>query len=130
MLTALYQVLCQRLSEAGFTVFAEDCVPGDAAFPFVTLRIDASAPLQDGGAVILTGWLRSNAPHRDRLAMADALLRLVPGAGLKLPLAGGLALLHQGGRPCVQWLQSGGALGAQVRHSLRLCGLFEAEVSR
>lgn len=120
MLTEMYRQLYERLTAAGFTVFAEDAVPADAAFPFVTLKLEAPAPMQGSGAVLLTGWCCSGARHRDRLALADALLRFVPGAGLKLRLDGGLAVLHRADRLQVEWPQEHGALGVRVRYGLRL----------
>ena len=122
MLTEMYRQLIALLEAAGFTVYAEDAVPPDAAFPFVTLRLEAPAPMQGSGAIVLTGWTRGGSRHRDRLAMADTLLRIVPGAGLTLPLTDGLAVLRRADRLSVTWPESQGALGAQVRHALRIYG--------
>lgn len=122
MLTEMYRKLHALLTEAGFTVWAEDAVPHDAAFPFVTLKIEPPAPMQGSGSVVLTGWHRGGTRHCDRLAMADTLLRIVPGAGLKMQLDGGLAILHRADRLQVEWPQSEGALGVRVRHALRVYG--------
>ena len=122
MLTEMYRQLIALLEAAGFTAYAEDAVPPDASFPFVTLRIEAPAPMQGSGAIVLTGWTRGGSRHRDRLAMADALLRIVPGAGLTLPLTDGLAVLRRADRLSVTWPENQGALGAQVRHALRIYG--------
>lgn len=122
MLTDMYRQLTALLEAAGFTAYAEDAVPPDAPFPFVTMRLEAPAPMQGSGAIVLTGWTRGGSRHRDRLAMADALLRLVPGAGLTLPLENGLAILRRADRLSVSWPESQGALGAQVQHALRIYG--------
>lgn len=122
MLTEMYQKLCALLTEAGFTVWAEDAVPHDAGFPFVTLKVEPPAPMQGSGSVVLTGWTRGGSRHRDRLAMADALLRMVPGAGFKMQLDGGLAVLQRADRLQVEWPESEGALGVRIRHTLRVYG--------
>lgn len=122
MLTELYRRVCALLAEAGCSAWAEDAVPPDAALPFVTVSIRPAATLQGTGRVTLTGWLRSPARHTDRLALADTLLRLVPGSGLKLPLERGLAVLYRGDRTNVEWPESPGALGVCVKHELRVMG--------
>lgn len=122
MLTELYRKLCTLMTEAGYPAWAEDTVPADAAFPYVTVSVRPAASLHGLGRVTLTGWLRGPARHADRLALADTLLRLVPGGGLKLPLEGGVALLLRGDRMHVTWPESPGALGVCVQHELRMMG--------
>ena len=122
MLTELYGKICALLAEAGYPAWAEDAVPPDAAFPFVTVAIRPAASMHGTGRVTLTGWLRGPARHADRLALADALLKLVPGSGMKLPAAGGLAVLTRGDRMNVEWPESPGALGVCVKHELRMMG--------
>lgn len=122
MLTELYRSVCTLLAEAGYPAWAEDAVPPDAVFPFVTVAIRPAASLYGTGQVTLTGWLRGPARHTDRLALADTLLQLVPGGGLKLPLESGLAVLQRGDRMNVEWPESAGALGVCVKHDLRMMG--------
>lgn len=122
MLTEIYKQLTARLAAAGYPAWAADAVPTGAAFPYVTLEVRPAASPFGAGRVTLTGWLRGPARHAERLAMADALLRLVPPGGLKLKLEGGLAVLYRGDRLNVEWPESPGALGACVKHELRLMG--------
>ena len=122
MLTDLYRKLCALLAEAGYPAWAEDAVPSEAAFPFVTVAIRPAASLHGTGRVTLTGWLRGPARHADRLALADTLLKLVPGGGLKIPLESGSAVLFRGDRMNVEWPESPGALGVCVKHELRVMG--------
>ena len=122
MLTELHRRICALLAEAGYPVWAEDAVPPGTPFPFVTLSIRPAASMHGTGRITLTGWLHGPARHADRLAMANTLLRLVPGGGLKLPLDGGLALLQRGDRMNVEWPEAPGALGVRVRHELRMMG--------
>lgn len=120
MLTELYRKLIARLTESGFTAYAEDAVPQDAAFPFVMCRIDAPSSMHEVGSIVLTGWTRSSAPHADRLLMADALVSLVPPGGLLLPLPGGLAAVFRTEARAVTWPENKGALGTCIRHGLRV----------
>lgn len=122
MLTELTHRLMEALSAARLTVWAADAVPPDAAFPFVTVEIAPAASLHDLGRVTLTGWPDKPCSMAQRLAMADALLALVPPAGLKLPLEDGLALLTRGSRTQLQWVASDGAIGVRIPFDLRLMG--------
>lgn len=122
MLTELHRKICAMLAEAGYPAWAEDAVPPDAPLPFVTLSIRPASSLHGVGRVTLTGWLHGPGRHADRLAMANTLLKLVPGGGLKLPLDGGLALLQRGDRMNVEWPENPGVLGVRVSHELRLMG--------
>lgn len=122
MLTTLYRQLCTRLTDAGFTACAEDTVPGGAAFPFVTCRIEPPLSMHETGRVTLTCWHRSGTAHADRLAAADALIRLIPSGGLQLPLENGLAFIFRSGENAVAYPESPGALGVCVRHDLRVFG--------
>lgn len=122
MLTELYALLIALLTEAGFTAYAEDTVPQAAAFPFVTCRIGPPMSMHGTGSVTLTCHVRGDAPHEQRLAMADALIRLVPPGGMTLPLMGGLAALFRAEGQAVTWPEERGALGACVRHELRVFG--------
>ena len=122
MMTELYRELAALLAKVGYSAWAADAVPPDATFPFVTMEIRPAASLHGLGRVTLTGWLRGPCRHADRLALADALLKLIPPAGLKLPMGGGLALLLRGDRMNVEWPESPGALGVCVRHDLRVMG--------
>lgn len=122
MLTELYRQLIALLKEAGVTAYAVDAVPPDAAFPFIALEIRPAASLHGLGRVTLTGWLRSHCRHADRLALADTLLSLVPPGGRRLLFQGGIAVLYQGSRMNVEWLESSGALGVRIRHELRVMG--------
>lgn len=122
MLTALYQQLCSLLADAGYPAYAADTVPPDAPFPFVTVEARPASTLHGTGRVTLTGWMRSGSRHADRLALADALLKLVPPGGRKLPLTGGMAVLFRGDRMNVEWPEAPGALGVCVKHELRMMG--------
>lgn len=122
MLTALYRQLTTLLTQAGYRVWAADAVPPEAEFPFVTLEIRPATRLHGVGTVTLTGWLAKPGRHAERLALADALLKLVPSAGLKLASDSVPALLTRGERVHVEWPESPGALGVLVKHELRLLG--------
>lgn len=121
-MTVLYQYLCDRLSHFGYTAWAADAVPPDAPFPYVTLRILPPAPMQGSGRIEVTGWHRSSCPHRDRLAMADALLKIVPGAGLKVKMGSSMAVIHPADRLAAEWPESTGMLGVRILYSLRIYG--------
>lgn len=120
MLTELYRKVIAQLAEAGFTAYAEDTVPQDACFPFVTCRIGAPASMHEVGSMVLTGWVRGEAAHVQRLTLADALISLVPPGGMMLPLDGGLAAVFRAQGQAVTWPESKGALGTCVRHELRV----------
>ena len=122
MMQSLYRQLCALLADAGYTAYVADAVPPDAAFPFVTVDARPSPSVLGTGRLTLTGWLRSDCRHADRLAMADALLRLVPPGGRKLLSEGGLAVLFRGDRLNVEWPEAPGALGVCVKHELRMMG--------
>lgn len=122
MLTELYRKVIAQLAEAGFSAYAEDTVPQDADFPFVTCRIDAPVSTHELGSIVLTCWVRGDAAYAQRLAMADALVSLVPPGGMMLPLDGGLAAVFRAQGQAVTWPESKGALGACVRHELRVLG--------
>lgn len=122
MLTELHQQLCRLLSGAGFTLYAEDTVPSGTAFPYVTCRIEPPLSMYESGSIALTCWHRSGIAHADRLAAADALIRLVPTSGLRLPLANGLAAVFRSDSRAVTYSESPGALGVCVRYSLRVFG--------
>ncbi|MBQ2954278.1 MAG: hypothetical protein IJE07_12175 [Clostridia bacterium] len=122
MLTELSRQLTALLSQAGYRTWAADAVPPKAEFPFVTVEIRPAASLHGLGRVTLTGWLPRPCRHADRLSLADALLRLVPPGGLKLPCGDGLALLLRGDRMNAEWPESEGALGVCVKHELRMLG--------
>lgn len=125
MLTELYVKLMALLEGAGFTAYAQDAVPEDARFPFVTCRIDAPASMHETGSVTLTGWVHGEAAHARRLLLADALVSLVPPGGMMLPLDGGLAVLFRASEQAVAWPESPGALGACIRHGLRVAGKID-----
>lgn len=122
MLTEIYRRLTALLASAGFTAWAADAVPPDAAFPYVTMEIIPAANLHGLGRVTLTGWPAQGCGMARRLSMADDLLALVPPAGLKLPLAGGLALLTRCRHADLQWVTSHGALGVRIPFDLRMMG--------
>lgn len=121
-MTQIFERLCALLKAAGYDAWASDAVPQDATLPFVTMEVRPAASLHGVGRVTLTGWMRGPARHADRLALADTLLKLVPSAGLKLPLEGGLAVMYRGDRMNVEWPESPGALGVCVKHEIRLMG--------
>ena len=54
MLTEIYRRLTALLASAGFTAWAADAVPPDAAFPYVTMEIIPAASLHRLGRVTLT----------------------------------------------------------------------------
>ena len=122
MLTELYRRMTALLAEAGFTAWAADAVPPDAAFPFVTMEITPAGSMHALGRVVLTGWPGKTCSMARRLAMADALYAIVPSAGLKLPLENGLALLTRCSRAEMQWVESGGATGVRIPLELRVMG--------
>lgn len=122
MMQSLYQQICALVAAAGYTAWAADAVPPDAAFPFVTVDARPAGNLHGTGRLTLTGWLRSDSRHADRLAMADALLRLVSPGGTKLSLEDGLAVIYRGDRLNVEWPENPGTLGVCVKHELRMMG--------
>lgn len=122
MLTELYRRLTALLAEAGFTAWAADAVPPDAAFPYVTMEIIPGGGLHSPGRLVLTGWPAKSCSMARRLAMADALFAIVPPAGLKLHLESGLALLTRVSRTEMQWVEADGAQGVRIPFDLRLMG--------
>lgn len=92
MLTELIQALIARLAAANVPLYLADCVPEEAALPYVTLA--AVLPLGDGsGTLTLTAWHTTNA---GRIALAEDLAALLPPRGTYLPLGSGAATLHTG----------------------------------
>lgn len=120
MLKELCAALIAHLAQAGFAAYAEDAVPQGACFPFATCRIDAPASMHEKGCVTLTCWVRGDAANEARLDAADALMSLVPSGGLLIPLDGGLAALFRAQGGAVSFPETKGALGACVRHELRV----------
>lgn len=116
MLTSLYQALADRLSGLGVSLYHADCVPADAAFPYITF--EAAAPLAPGrsGQLALTVWACGEAAHAQRLHLADALLAVLPARGLYLALAEGAAILAPPAG--TETLQSGSALGLRLTWTL------------
>lgn len=96
MLTDLYQALCSRLHAAGCPVYADDCVPPDASFPFITLRAEPSLSPGGKGMLTLSCWHHSCTAHADRLVLADRLLELFPAGGMLLTLPDALAVITPG----------------------------------
>lgn len=115
----LYTALCAWAGATGLPVYAEDAVPGDTGFPFMTMRVEPPMRMADTGSVVLTAWHRGRQAHADRLETAGTLLALVPQGGTLLHPEGALAALYPGDG-AVSWPESPGALGVRVRFSLRL----------
>lgn len=117
MLSAIFSALIARLSPLGFPVYAADCVPEGAAFPYMTAEV--AAPLAPGtaGSLTLTAWIQSGAAHSERIALAENLHALLPARGTWLAAdSGALTLVGDGPIRCVQ---DGPLLGAQSRWTLR-----------
>lgn len=97
MLTDLYRDLCSRLAAVDCPVYADDCVPTNAPFPFVTLKAEPSLSPGGKGTLTLSCWHHSASAHADRLALADRLLACFPPGGLLLTLPGGMAVITPAG---------------------------------
>ena len=118
MLTELYAALAALFGQAGATVYLVDCVPPQAAYPYVTLSADVPAAPDGMGTVTLTCWDACTSANANRLAALDALLALIPAGGLRIRLNSGTAALFRTaeGASCVH---AGPALGATLRLALR-----------
>lgn len=120
MLSQLHQLLYAQLSALGYAVYAADCVPDDARFPYLTFQAEPSADPDGMGCVTLTAWCRSTAAHSERMAFGDLLMQVVPSAGLPLWLDGGLAVCWRQQQAAISYPAAKGALGVRVQHDLRL----------
>lgn len=119
MLTELYAALVTLFGQADAPVFLADCVPLDAAFPYVTLAMDVPAAPDAEGAVTLTCWHACMSSNASRLALLDALLALIPAGGLRIRLDSGTAAIFRAEGDGVSCVRSGNALGMTLPLSLR-----------
>ncbi len=114
----LHRLLAAQFGVLDLPVYLPDCVPADARFPYLTLRIDAPQALTRAGMVSVTCWCRGSAAHENRLALADKLIRLVPTGGLPLWLEDGLAVLWPSGQGAVSWPEGEGVRGVNLPFDL------------
>ena len=84
MLTTIHRELSEYVSGLGLPVFPADCVPDDAALPYLTLAIEAPLTAAHSGRAVLTLWCQSSSAHADRLTHGDQLLTLIPPRGVWL----------------------------------------------
>lgn len=120
MLTDLAARLCSLLGSSGTPVYLADSVPACAEFPYVTLQFSPPLTPGDLASLTLTGWHWSHTGNADRFALADALLTLIPPAGLKLPLENGTAVIWRSRGRKVEGVRSGDALGLSIPFDLML----------
>lgn len=118
MLTELYQALYARLSGLGCPVYAHDCVPPDAPFPFVTLEAAPSLSPGGKGTLTLACWHHTSAAHADRLLLADKLCGLFPSGGVLLTLNAGVAVITPSGSAAC--LSRSTARGESLQLTLRV----------
>lgn len=120
MLTELHAWICRHLRAAGFTAWADDCVPEQADFPFIAFRFEPAAAFGAAGALHLTLWQSAAAPRGELLAAADTLLRIVPPEGLLLRLTDGAALITRSQQSDPACRKKNGARTASLRFNLQL----------
>ena len=119
MLSNLYQALVSHLSGLEAPVHQADCVPRDAAFPYVTMTLDAPPAPGSPGQATLTIWCLGDGAHAQRLRLADALLALLPARGLYLSLPEGAVTLRMNPSALARPLQDGEALGLRLTWELQ-----------
>ena len=84
MLKSIHQSLTEYVAGLGLPVHPAELVPDDAAFPYITLALEAPLNAASDGHVTLTLWCLGPEAHADRLVLGDALLSLMPPRGLWL----------------------------------------------
>lgn len=115
MIASLQRAVIALLTGAGWPAYAEDAVPGSAAFPLATLRLDPPAAWDGQGSAVLTAWASpaSDTAQADRMALAEKLMALVPQGGALLALDEGVAALYPAGN--LEFPDDRGALGVRLR---------------
>lgn len=117
MLTSIFRALCEHMAPLGLPVYLAQCVPSDAAFPYITAKISVPLSTHATGAVTLTLYAPGDQPHSRFVSLADELLTLLPAHGFHLDTdACALALRQEGGAMCVR---EGAALGVRGVWKLR-----------
>lgn len=88
-MTELKQALYAFWSQFGVPAYLSDCVPDDAALPYITYNV-ANSPAM-GIALITAFNYHTKAPsgNVDRAALADKIAAAIPEKGVKLPLENG-----------------------------------------
>ncbi len=120
MLNELYQRICAHFAPLGLLIWQEDCVPDGTAFPYLTIRIESGVAFGSPGHAEVTVWCRSDAPHSERLALADEVLALVPLSGTSLWVDGSLLHLRHAPGSSVTLGRDGDILFARLRFDLRV----------
>lgn len=115
MLTSLQRAMIGLLTDAGWSAWAEDCVPPEATFPYVTCRVSVPLTFDARGEVVLTAWAHGPEANLQRLTLARDLIRLFPQGGSLLALDECVAALFPSPGDNLDWPRSDGALGARFR---------------
>ena len=84
MLKTIHRALLDCFSGLGLPLYPADCVPDDAAFPYLTLAVEPPLTPARSGRVTLTLWFHSDSAHAERLSWGDQLLNLLPSRGVWL----------------------------------------------
>lgn len=118
MVKAIHEGLTELLTLAGWTVWAEDAAPPEAAYPMLTFRVTAPHGPGEEGAVTLRSWHRGGAAHSARIAAAQRLCGLFPHGGTAIRSDEGLAALFPAPGGCVVFSADGELLCAELRLTL------------
>lgn len=118
MLTDVYQALLNRLAQLDTPVFQADCIPQGQTFPYLTLDIALPLAPQQPGKLTLTAWCHGAQAHADRLALADAILALLPLSGTRLEGESGRIILLADDQHA-QCIRSGEARGVKLTWKLQ-----------
>ena len=116
MLKTIHQELTAYIGGLGLPVYHADAIPDDAAFPYLTLAVEAPLTPLKPGHVTLTLWCHSGEAHAERLTCGDQLLTLLPPRGRWLN-TGYETLLLTPEKPA-QLLQERTALGLRITWKL------------
>lgn len=117
MLTSVFQALNGLLSAMGLPLYMADCVPQEAAFPYMTMAVSAPLTPATAGALTLTIWCCSDSSHADRVFYVDDLLTYLPARGVRLVMDDVAITLQQNGASAC--IREKGLMGLQTDWTLR-----------
>lgn len=102
MLTDIFSVLYDHVSQLGLPCYLADCVPKGAVLPYLTADIQPSLRLGTAGTLTLTCWHTGETSNTQRLSHADQMEALIPRRGLWLAAdSGSITLIPEGGMQCI-----------------------------
>lgn len=94
-MTDFKSVLYEFWSQFGVPAYLSDCVPDDAALPYITYSV--TQPALNGAAVLTAfNWHpREERGNADRSAMLDQIAGAIPTGGRLIPLGAGYIALYR-----------------------------------